>query len=518
MTLRNRSLLNTIAFLSVLLGAIIYTILHVREDLIGSTHSSSLAFLLLGLALIIALGFEFVNGFHDTANAVATVIYSNSLPPTFAVIWSGIWNFIGVLLSSGAVAYTIISLLPIELVLKVGSEAGFSMIFALLLAAVIWNLLTWFFGIPNSSSHTLIGSILGVGLMNQLLMGDSVASGVDWGQALQVFKALIFSPLAGFVIALLCMNLMRVLLPIPTLYQAPKDGKAPPWPMRLLLILTCTGVSFSHGSNDGQKGMGLIMLILIGTVPTAYALNNAVSSKQVEEFTHQAIVVDKILANYGSDTVLSLEDSRAILTKTIQKNHLLPDTIPAMRTMLKLIQVDVGNKTTFREVPVENQTNLRNNLYLLDQNLIHFTHLQADLPKEQEKIIENFESDIVTAIQFIPPWVKVVVAIALGLGTMVGWKRIVVTVGKKIGKHEMSYGQGAVAETVAMTMIQMGNEFHMPISTTHVVTSAIAGTSVGRGNGIQWKTIRNMAMAWVLTLPMSIILSGCLFWLFLKFF
>lgn len=518
MTPRNRSLLNTVAFLAILFGVIIYTIMHVREDLIGSTHASAVAFMLLGLALIIALGFEFVNGFHDTANAVATVIYSNSLPPTFAVIWSGIWNFIGVLLSSGAVAYTIISLLPIELVLKVGSEAGFSMIFALLLAAVIWNLLTWFFGIPNSSSHTLIGSILGVGLMNQLLMGDGVSSGVDWGQALQVFKALIFSPLAGFAIAFLGMQLLRFLLPIPTLYQAPKEGKAPPWPMRVLLILTCTGVSFSHGSNDGQKGMGLIMLILIGTVPTAYALNSAVSSKQVENFTHKAMVVDNILAEYGPVMPLSLAESHEVLTHTIQKNHLLPETVPAMRAMLRTIKEDVGNKSTFKEIPIENQTNLRNNLYLLDQNLVHFTHLKADLPKDQVATINDFENDIVSSIQFIPPWVKVVVAIALGLGTMVGWKRIVVTVGKKIGKQEMSYGQGAVAETVAMTMIQMGNQFHMPISTTHVVTSAIAGTSVGRGNGIQWATIRNMAMAWILTLPVSIVLSGCLFWLFLKVF
>ncbi|MDI2089797.1 inorganic phosphate transporter [Commensalibacter oyaizuii] len=516
MTPRTSSRLNTIAFLSVLLCAILYTIMHVREDILSSHNSSLIAFILLGLALIIALGFEFVNGFHDTANAVATVIYSNSLPPVVAVVWSGIWNFIGVLLSSGAVAYTIISLLPIELVLRVGSEAGFSMIFALLLAAVIWNLLTWFFGIPNSSSHTLIGSILGVGLMNQLLMGNNTASGVDWGQALQVFKSLVFSPLAGFVIALLGMYLFRILVPIPAFYQSP-NGKPPPWPMRLLLILTCTGVSFSHGSNDGQKGMGLIMLILIGTVPTAYALNSAVSPKQVEDFTQKAFIVDQILVQHNNNPMPSVEESRKILTKTIQHNLILPETIPAMRTMLKTIQTDVHNKTTFKEVPVEYQTNLRNNLYLLDQNLVHFSHIET-LPKEQETIINDFEKDIVTAIQFIPPWVKVVVAIALGLGTMVGWKRIVVTVGKKIGKTELTYGQGAVAETVAMTMIQMGNQFHMPVSTTHVVTSAIAGSSVGCGHGIQWRTLRNMGMAWVLTLPMSIMLSGALFWIFLKLF
>ena len=475
MILSNNPRFNKIAFILVLLGSIIYIILHLREDIIGVTNPSFLAFVLLALALVIALGFEFINGFHDTANAVATVIYSNSLPPIVAVVWSGLWNFLGVLCSSGAVAFTIVSLLPVELVLKVGSEAGFSMVFALLLAAVIWNLVTWFFGIPNSSSHTLIGSILGVGLMNQLLMGNNRAS-------------------------------------------VPEAGKTPPWPIRLLLILTCTGVSFSHGSNDGQKGMGLIMLILIGTVPTAYALNNAVSSKQVENFMNKAVVIDQVLMKYNNNPDLpTIDQSRQILTKTIQSSKIFPETIPAIRMMLQSIQHDVNNKETFKQVPVEYQANLRNDLYLVEQNLVHFTKV-SPLTSSQKNLFENFEKEIVTAIQFIPPWVKAVIAIALGLGTMVGWKRVVVTVGRKIGKNEMSYGQGAVAETVAMTMIQMGNQFHMPISTTHVVTSAVAGTALANGDGIQWRTIRNMAMAWILTLPVSIMLSAVLFWIFLKLF
>lgn len=518
MILPNNPRFNKIAFILVLLGSIIYIILHLREDIIGVTNPSFLAFVLLALALVIALGFEFINGFHDTANAVATVIYSNSLPPIVAVVWSGLWNFLGVLCSSGAVAFTIVSLLPVELVLEVGSEAGFSMVFALLLAAVIWNLVTWFFGIPNSSSHTLIGSILGVGLMNQLLMGNNRASGVDWGQALQVFKALVFSPLAGFTIALLGMFLLKNFLPITSFYKVPEAGKTPPWPIRLLLILTCTGVSFSHGSNDGQKGMGLIMLILIGTVPTAYALNNAVSSKQVENFMNKAVVIDQVLMKYNNNPDLpTIDQSRQILTKTIQSSKIFPETIPAIRMMLQSIQHDVNNKETFKQVPVEYQANLRNDLYLVEQNLVHFTKV-SPLTSSQKDLFEKFEKEIVMAIQFIPPWVKAVIAIALGLGTMVGWKRVVVTVGRKIGKNEMSYGQGAVAETVAMTMIQMGNQFHMPISTTHVVTSAVAGTALANGDGIQWRTIRNMAMAWILTLPVSIILSAVLFWIFLKLF
>lgn len=517
MIIRSTSGLNKIAFILVLISGFVYAILHLRADTVGVTSPSLFPFVMLGLALLIALGFEFVNGFHDTANAVATVIYSNSLPPVVAVVWSGIWNFIGVMASSGAVAFTIVSLLPVELVLRVGSEAGFSMVFSLLLAAVIWNLATWYLGIPNSSSHTLIGSIIGVGLMNQLMMGNNAASGVDWGQALQVFKALVFSPLAGFIIAAFGMFLLKMLVPISFLYQSPKGEEPPPWPMRLLLILTCTGVSFSHGSNDGQKGMGLIMLILIGTVPTAYALNNAVTSDEVAVFHYKAAAVERILTQIDPAPLPSLAESHKILTETIQHNKILPATLPSMRRIIDQVSHDVEQHHNFHDIPKDQQTNVRNSLYLLNETLIQF--LKANkLPKNQVEDIQTFRTTIIHTIQFIPPWVKVIVALALGLGTMVGWKRVVVTVGRRIGKKAMSYGQGAVAESVAMTMIQMGNEFHMPISTTHVVTSAVAGTALANGDGVQWRTMRNMAMAWILTLPMAILLSGSLFWLFLKIF
>src|SRR5579862_1984864 len=254
-------------------------------DLRNVPATSALPFILLGIALLIALGFEFVNGFHDTANAVATVIYTHSMPAYVAVVWSGVFNFLGVLTSTGAVAFGIISLLPVELILQVGSAAGFAMVFALLIAAIIWNIGTWYFGIPNSSSHAMVGSIIGVGLMNQLMSGPDGTSGVDWNQALGVGKSLLFSPLIGFVAAGLLLVIAKVVLPFPKLYTAPTSSAPPAWWIRGLLILTCTGVSFAHGSNDGQKGMGLIMLILIGTVPTAYALNHAVRADQVQVFT-----------------------------------------------------------------------------------------------------------------------------------------------------------------------------------------------------------------------------------------
>ena len=240
----------------------IYAANHLISDLSGIHNTSVMPYILLGLALFIALGFEFVNGFHDTANAVATVIYTHSLEPHVAVVWSGMWNFIGVLVSSGAVAFGIVSLLPVELILQVGSQAGFAMVFALLVAAIIWNLGTWYFGLPASSSHTLIGSIIGVGIANQLMSAKSGTSGVDWGQATNIGKALVLSPLVGFVGAALLLLLMKSIIPNKELYKAPEGTEPPPFWIRALLVLTCTGVSFAHGSNDGQKGMGLIMLIL----------------------------------------------------------------------------------------------------------------------------------------------------------------------------------------------------------------------------------------------------------------
>src|SRR6202046_4825007 len=208
-------------------------------------HSGSvLPYVLLGVALLVALGFEFVNGFHDTANAVATVIYTHSLEPHIAVVWSGFWNFLGVLTSSGLVAFGIISLLPVELILQVGSKAGFAMVFALLVAAIIWNLGTWYFGLPASSSHTLIGSIIGVGIANQLMAGRTGTSGVDWGQAANIGKSLVLSPIVGFIVAGLLLMAMRFFIRDPRLYKAPEGNAPPPFWIRCLLLLTCPGVSF----------------------------------------------------------------------------------------------------------------------------------------------------------------------------------------------------------------------------------------------------------------------------------
>jgi PiT family inorganic phosphate transporter len=244
-----------ILFFGFLAAGILYMAysVYVDVDASGMQATTYLPFLLLFVALLIALGFEFVNGFHDTANAVATVIYTHSMPAPVAVVWAGCFNFLGVVVSSGAVAFGIISLLPVELILQVGTGAGFAMVFALLFAAIIWNLGTWYLGLPASSSHTLIGSIIGVGVANALMHGQDGTSGVDWSKATEIGYSLLLSPLFGFFAAALLLLVLKLVVRNPALYRAPQGNQPPPWWIRGTLIATCTGVSFAHGSNDGQR-------------------------------------------------------------------------------------------------------------------------------------------------------------------------------------------------------------------------------------------------------------------------
>src|SRR5437660_92864 len=316
----------TLIFVAVLVVGVGYIGWNLVRDLSELRTGSGLPYLLLGIALFVALGFEFVNGFHDTANAVATVIYTHSLDPHIAVTWSGVFNFLGVVTSTGAVAFGIVSLLPVELILQVGSGAGFAMVFALLVAAILWNLGAWYFGLPASSSHTLIGSIIGVGIANQLMAARTGTSGVDWVQAANIGKSLLISPMVGFICAALLLILMKVLVKEKKLYEAPEGTKPPPFWIRGLLMLTCTGVSFFHGSNDGQKGMGLIMLILIGTVPTAYALNHAVGADQAQVFALNSQRAEDVLAKHGGGGTSA--DPRKDVTDAIRTRTVTPDSLP----------------------------------------------------------------------------------------------------------------------------------------------------------------------------------------------
>ncbi|MGA1985428.1 MAG: inorganic phosphate transporter [Candidatus Sulfotelmatobacter sp.] len=507
-----------IVFGIVLIIGFVYAGQRLLGDLSTVHNESVMPFVLLGIALFVALGFEFVNGFHDTANAVATVIYTHSLEPHIAVVWSGICNFAGVMVSSGAVAFTIVSLLPVELILQVGSKAGFAMVFALLVAAIIWNLGTWWLGLPASSSHTLIGSVIGVGIANQLMAGRSGTSGVDWGQAANIGKSLLLSPVVGFGVAALLLLAAKALIKDPKLYSAPEGDAPPPFYIRCLLILTCTGVSFFHGSNDGQKGMGLIMLILIGTVPTAYALNHAVSYQQSQDFIAVSQQAAAVLDHYVEPGAV-IGDARDDVTAYIRTKQFNANTMLAMRTLVN----DIGNETAIykelKNVPNDRVRNFRNDLYLVSEALrLTAKSGQPKFSTEDAAVLANYKKHVDQSTKFIPTWVKVAVAMALGLGTMIGWKRIVVTVGEKIGKEHLTYAQGAAAEITAMATIGAADGFGLPVSTTHVLSSGVAGTMAANHSGIQMSTVRNLLLAWVLTLPVAMLLSGSLFWLFTRIF
>jgi inorganic phosphate transporter, PiT family len=483
-------------------------------DATGAKITSYAPFLLLFVALLIALGFEFVNGFHDTANAVATVIYTRSLPANFAVVWSGLFNLAGVLTSTGAVAFGIISLLPVELILQVGSNAGFAMVFALLIAAIIWNLGTWAFGLPASSSHTLIGSIIGVGITNALLHGRSGTSGVDWSKAKEVGEALLVSPLFGFALAAALLLLLKAIIRVPALYAEPKGDQPPPWWIRGILILTCTLVSFFHGSNDGQKGMGLIMLILIGTVPTAYALNRSMPENQLQIFASRSEAASKVIEQKASGYNV-LGNPRPAVTAYVSSHSLNEGTYPSLAILVRDISDQITKYGSLAKMPLDTVGNTRNDMYLASEAIrILMKDKESDLSSDQVKTLNAYKASLDGATKFIPTWVKIAVAIALGLGTMIGWKRIVITVGEKIGKTHLTYAQGACAEITAAATIAAADVYGLPVSTTHVLSSGIAGTMAANGSGLQLSTVRNIALAWVLTLPAAMVISGVLYWAF----
>ncbi len=477
------------------------------------------AFLFLGLALLIAFGFEFVNGFHDTANAVATVIYTHSMPPLFAVIWSGIFNFLGVLASTGAVAYGIVMLLPVELILQVGTGAGYAMIFALLISAIIWNLGTWVLGIPNSSSHALIGSIMGVGIANQLMSAAvNATSGIDWTQAAKVGKALIFSPLIGFIAAALLLLAMKTLIRNPKLYEAPKDQAPPPFWIRATLIAACTGVSFAHGGNDGQKGMGLIMIILIGVAPATYALNRALPDGSQTAYVASLDAGEHAFAARANGVAPMLDTSRDAVNSAVRNRRIdTPELYGALAVMTGHIENQIQAHGALRNVPAADMPQLRKDMYLVNGALSILNAAKTARPDSETKALKGLQSTLNSMTRYIPDWVKVATALALGLGTMVGWRRIVVTVGEKIGNSKMTYGQGAAAGLVAAVTIFAAERFGLPVSTTHILSGGVAGTMTANRSGLQWSTIRGIALAWVLTLPATVALAGTLYFIFRQF-
>jgi PiT family inorganic phosphate transporter len=487
--------------------------------------------LFLAIALLIALGFEAINGFHDTANAVATVIYTKSLKPQVAVIWSGLMNFLGVLLGGIAVAFSIVHLLPVDLLVHIDTGAGMAMVIALLLAAMIWNFGTWYLGIPASSSHSLIGAILGVGLANSWLLGH-FGTGVNWKKAGEVGLSLLISPLIGFALAAVVLILFKRLVRNPELHAPPPGDKPPPWPVRAILLLTCTGVSFAHGSNDGQKGVGLIMLILIGLVPASFAMNMSQSPHQFHEVYQATQDLQDLLndpqvrralaANRPAQPVVLAivgapreEAPRESVTDLPPAYGLGDNDLNSVDELLGALRSDLKGKSSPHDLSPEERWQVRTKTLLVDHGLGTLQgRLMAVLTHDKALILSQSRSTLRGAIEYAPMWVIAAVALALGLGTMVGWKRIVITVGEKIGKTHLTYSQGASAELVAMSTIGMADVLGMPVSTTHVLSSGVAGTMAANKSGLQMSTIRSIALAWVLTLPAAMLLAGVLFLLF----
>jgi PiT family inorganic phosphate transporter len=496
--------------------------------------------ILLLVALAIAFGFEVINGFHDTANAVATVIYTKSMRPTAAVVWSGLWNFIGVHAGGIGVAFSIVHLLPVDLLVDIKSGRGLAMVLSLLGAAIIWNFATWYRGLPASSSHSLIGSIMGVGMMNAWLEHGSVFKGINWHKASEVGMALLLSPAIGFGLAAVLLLLSRRLIPAQELYEPPRDDRPPPWWIRALLVGTCTGVSFAHGSNDGQKGMGLIMLVLIGIVPAGFALNmNApaadltaavTAARQLEAELAEprlAAMMEALKDKHLADTrVERLTRTEGVAAAAVVESSLVDDAIdpyPAADVVLATLDplplardviASLDGRTSFHELEPDDRWRVRTTLVELGASVRTLLKQFGDtLAEDRRRVLKSLAGELAKPVEYVPEWVVMGVALCLGIGTMFGWERIVVTVGEKIGKTHLTYAQGAAAELVAATTIGMADSLGMPVSTTHVLSSGVAGTMWANKSGIQPETVREIALAWILTLPVAMALSGGLYWL-----
>ncbi len=456
-----------------------------------------LTLILLILCLTIALGFEFVNGFHDTANAVATVIYTRSLKPTVAVIWSGLVNFLGtmsVLTAGAAVAFKIVNLIPTDLLTSVNGPVGIWMILSILFTAVFWNLLTWYFGIPASSSHTLIGSILGVGLAAGFVQGKGWG-GLNADKTLETLQWLLYSPLIGFAAAGVLYLIARALLKNrPELFRAPDGDQPPPWPVRLLLIGTCTGVSYAHGSNDGQKGIGLIMLALIAFLPSQFTVNPAFQNTEIQK------------------AIVQIHEARPLLENAKFSDKGLTEKAQKAAADLADLESRIAGKTSLSSLSVADKADVRGDILKVNSTLKKVAKA-PETSKADGKIFDGLRESLSGAVEFVAWWVIILVALALGVGTNIGWKRVVVTVGEKIDRRHITYAQGATAELVAMITILLATKIGAPVSTPHVVSSGIAGTMAASGAGVQLKTVRTLLLAWVLTLPVTILISAGLFWL-----
>ena len=461
---------------------------------------SSGLFIVFMLCLVMVFVFEFVNGFHDTANAVATVIYTKTLKPTHAVIWSGFLNFLGVFTSSFIgfkVAMGIANLLPVESIMLQSAGSSAAMILAVLCGAIVWNLGTWYFGIPCSSSHTLIGSLLGVGLVFSTLPENVTQAGVDWGKAKDIGMSLLVSPLFGFTMAIVLMFILRSSMRTEDkkmIFKEPPADERPPIWIRAILITTCSLVSFFHGQNDGQKGIGLLMVALMTFMPLQYSLSPSFDAQKVEQ---------------------SLSIIQQNLPVGEVNNSLAPKELGQAVKTIEILKGDITNTGDIKA-----RLSIRKRINLLDKDMKKFLD-EPNVIKDEaaRKAIKHEIKTLTGYTQYVPFWSIMLISVALGLGTMIGWKRIVVTIGEKIGKRHMTYAEGATAEIIAAMTIGLSTYYGLPVSTTHVLSSGVAGSMVASKGvkNLQKGTITSIALAWVLTLPATIILSGAFYLLFRMF-
>ncbi|ELB3894341.1 inorganic phosphate transporter PitA [Morganella morganii] len=481
--------------------------------------------LLLVLALIFVLFYEAINGFHDTANAVATVIYTRAMRAQLAVVMAGVFNFLGVLLGGLSVAYAIVHLLPTDLLLNVSSAHGLAMVFSLLLAAIIWNLGTWYFGIPASSSHTLIGAIIGIGLTNAIVTNSSVVDALNIPKMISIFLSLILSPLVGLVIAGLMIWFLRRYwsgtkkrrrIHLTPAEREKKDGKRkPPFWTRTALILSAVGVSFSHGANDGQKGIGLIMLVLIGVAPAGFMVNMNSSDYEIARTRDAVVNLEQYYTTHKDALAHAIELTPALNTENTVLNEQFHCDSSRTGIVLRQAQDLLGNIHTYDDLLPEQRSQMRRLLMCISDTAAEVAKLPETKP-EDARFLKRLSNDLLNTVEYAPIWIIISVALALSLGTMFGWKCVAVTIGEKIGKKGMTYAQGVSAQVTAAVSIGVASYTGMPVSTTQVLSSAVAGTMIVDGGGVQTKTIKNIMLAWILTLPVSIILSGVLYWISLQ--
>jgi PiT family inorganic phosphate transporter len=467
--------------------------------------ASALAFGLLVFTLLMVMMFEATNGFHDAANAVATVIYTKSLRPSQAIVWSGFMNFLGVLVGGIAVAYALVELLPAEVLTPPDGGPAVAMLISLFVAALFWNIGTWWFGLPNSSSHCLIGALIGVALGNALARSRSLSQGVHWPQLWKVLEALAISPLLGFVLAGALYFLTRKTVHDPHLYE-PAGNKAPVWWMRGILILTSTGVSFSHGTNDGQKSIGLIMLTIIGLFPAAYSLNPAAgeSLNALPALMQQA---EPLVQKYGDDEKASaLVAVASIKARGAQGQGIGLSADPKATDRPAKLEIGLKSDTAKR------RSTVRGDVYQVISELKHVEETRGVSARDKTQA-KQIAKQLGYSVEYAPTWVRALSALCLGLGTMLGYKRIVKTLGERLGNVHLTPAQGAAAEVVSAVLIGIAGFTGLPVSTTHIVTSGISGTMVASGAGLRYQMLSRIVIAWLFTLPVTILIAGGLYYL-----